>query len=159
LWIETGTLLAAKFGLPLLISGSASEKTLADSIAAGIGSGARSVAGVLSLGEFIALVDNATGVVSVNTSTIHIAAAVQTPVVVLYAQTNPQHTPWKSLHEVLPFSVPAHLQSRNAVVRHVARSLYHEVVPYPAPAEIVEAVERLLSSKAAHPTVVEQVRC
>ncbi|MDR6804515.1 ADP-heptose:LPS heptosyltransferase [Dyadobacter sp. BE34] len=158
LWIETGKLLRAKLGLPLLISGSASEKTLADAIAAGIGSGARSVAGALSLGEFIALVDNATGVISVNTSTIHIAAAVHTPVVVLYAQTNPQHTPWKCLHEVLPFSVPAHLQSRNAIIRHVAESLYHEVVPYPAPAEIAGAMERLLSSKAAHPGLVEQER-
>lgn len=158
LWIETGRLLLAKFGMPLLVSGSASEKTLAESVAAGIGNGARSVAGALSLGDFIALVDKATCVISVNTSTIHIAAAVQTPVVVLYAQTNPQHSPWKSLHEVLPFSVSAGLQSRNAVVRHVARHLYNTVIPYPAPAEVVRAVERLLSSKAASPALAEQVR-
>ncbi|MGG7665278.1 glycosyltransferase family 9 protein [Dyadobacter sp. BHUBP1] len=158
LWVETGRLLKAKFGLPLLISGSASEKTLADSIAADIGNGAHSVAGALSLGEFIALIANATCVISVNTSTIHIAAAVQTPVVVLYAQTNPQHTPWKSPHEVLPFSVPAHLQSRNAVIRHVAGHLYREITPYPDPSDVIGAVERLLSSKAAHPVLIEQAR-
>lgn len=158
LWIETGRLLNAKFGLSLLISGSASEKKLADFIAAGIGNGAYSVAGALSLGEFIALVDNAAGVISVNTSTIHIAAAVQTPVVVLYAQTNPQHTPWKSPHEVLPFSVPAHLQSRNAIIRHVAGRLYREATPYPSPAEIAGAVEKLLNSKAASPALIGQER-
>ncbi len=158
LWIETGRLLRAKFGLPLVISGAASEKTLADSIAAGIGNGALSFAGALSLGEFIALVGKATCVISVNTSTIHIAAAVQTPVVVLYAQTNPQHTPWKNPHEVLSFSVPTHLQSKNAVIRHVAGRLYREITPYPAPAKIIGAVENLLSSKAASPALVGQGR-
>ncbi|MBO9616560.1 MAG: glycosyltransferase family 9 protein [Dyadobacter sp.] len=159
LWVKAGRLLAAKFGLPLLISGASSEKVLAESVAAGIGAGAWSVAGMLSLGEFIALTDKAACVVSVNTSTIHIAAAVQTPVVVLYAQTNPQHTPWKSPHEVLPFSVPDHLQSRNVIVRHVARNLYRDEIPYPDPVEIVKAVERLLlTSKAAPRPLAEQVR-
>lgn len=92
-WIKTGQLLTKKYRIPLLITGSASEKILADEIASGIGGQAFSMAGSFSMDEFIALIDKAKCVVSVNTSTIHIAAATQSPLVVLYAQTNPQHTP------------------------------------------------------------------
>nr|WP_295926708.1 glycosyltransferase family 9 protein [uncultured Dyadobacter sp.] len=151
LWIETGRLLAARYGLPLLVSGSAAEQADADAIAGGIGCGARSVAGLFSLGEFIALIGEAACVVSVNTGTIHIAAAMQTPVVVLYAQTNPQHSPWKSPHESLPFSVPAHLQSRNTIIRDVARRLYAEMIPYPAPGDVVAAVQKLLTTANPDP--------
>lgn len=151
LWIETGRLLAATYGLPLLVSGAAAEKADADAIAQGIGPAAISVAGLFPLGEFIALISGATCVVSVNTGTIHIAAAMQTPAVVLYAQTNPQHTPWKSPHQMLPFSVPAHLQSRNTIIRDVARQLYAEAIPYPAPADVVAAVQKLLTTADPDP--------
>jgi ADP-heptose:LPS heptosyltransferase len=144
LWVKTGRMLAERYSLPLLISGSGTEEGLALAIASGIGPSARSVAGKMSLGEFICLLQCATNVVSVNTGTIHIAAAVQTPAVVLYAQTNPQHSPWKSPHEILPFSVPAGLKSRNTIIRDVANRLYAEEIPYPQPSEVVEAVGRLL---------------
>jgi lipopolysaccharide heptosyltransferase II len=142
-WIEAGKMMIEQYGLPLLISGSDSEKTLAEEIASGIGEGATSVAGVFSIGEFICLVQNAGCVVSVNTSTIHIAAAVQTPVVVLYAQTNPQHTPWKSPHCLLQYSVPAHLKSRNTIIQYVSEHLYKIPVAYPEPEDIVNAVQSL----------------
>ena len=44
--------------------------------------------------------------VSNNTGAVHIAAAVGTPVVDLYALTNPQHTPWLVPHRVLSRDVP-----------------------------------------------------
>jgi ADP-heptose:LPS heptosyltransferase len=37
---------------------------------------------------------------------VHIAAAMGTPVVDLYALTNPQHTPWLVPHRVLSRDVP-----------------------------------------------------
>jgi ADP-heptose:LPS heptosyltransferase len=37
---------------------------------------------------------------------VHVAAAVGTPVVDLYALTNPQHTPWLVPHRVLSKDVP-----------------------------------------------------
>ena len=143
-WIGAGRLLAKEYGLPILVSGSGAEKGLADTIAEGIGEAAVSVAGMLSLGEFISLIEGARCVVSVNTATIHIAAATQTPVVVLYAQTNPQHTPWKSPHLILPFSVPEHLKSSNSIIRYVSDQLYATHIPYPDPAEIFSAASRLL---------------
>ncbi|MGN7887743.1 glycosyltransferase family 9 protein [Dyadobacter sp. 22481] len=84
-------------------------------------------------------------VVSVNTATIHIAAAIQTPAVVLYAQTNPQHTPWKSPYVLLPFSVTRELRSKNPIIRHVADRLYHEEIPFPEPDRVVDAVKQLLN--------------
>lgn len=158
-WIETGRLLAERHGLPLLVSGSMAEKGQADTIAEAIGHSAISVAGVFSLGEFIPLIGRATCVVSVNTGTIHIAAALQTPVVVLYAQTNPQHAPWKSPHELLHFSVPAHLQSRNTIIRDVAKRLYGEHVPYPSPRAIDAAVQRMLMAKDSDPVAAAPARC
>ena len=145
LWIETGRMLAERYPVPILISGSDSEEALVAAVATGIGPAARPVAGKMSLGEFICLLECAASVVSVNTGTIHIAAAVQTPTVVLYAQTNPQHTPWKSPHEILPFSVPEGLKSRNTIIRDVANRLYAGHIPYPRPSEVVEAVERMLA--------------
>jgi len=50
----------------------------------------------------------------------HIAAACGTPVVVTYAQTNPQHTPWKVPSRVLSREVPCKncLKSRCPFVDH-----------------------------------------
>lgn len=144
-WIEVGKLLRHQFAMPLLVTGSASESGLAAEIAGEIGSMAIAAAGMFGVGEFIALVDKAVGVVSVNTGTIHIAAAMQTPAVVLYAQTNPQHTPWKSPHELLPFSVPGHLRSKNPIIQEVAERLYRHEIPYPAPEQVLAAMKRLLS--------------
>src|SRR5581483_6486472 len=95
LWVELGKQ-AAALNIPIILSGSAREAGLTGTIAAGIDSShVFDLAGQLSIGELIALINGARALVSVNTATIHIAAARQTPVIVLYALTNPQHTPWK----------------------------------------------------------------
>jgi ADP-heptose:LPS heptosyltransferase len=146
LWIGVGQQLVQKYGFPLFISGSDDERSLTEKIATGIGAGAISVAGLLTLGEFMCLIDHAHCIVSVNTSTIHIAAARQTPSVVLYAQTNPQHTPWKSPCEVLYFSVPVPLRSNNTVIQYVAKRMYSEPITYPEPTLVVGAVSKLISN-------------
>ncbi len=60
----------------------------------------------LSLGELAALLQDACVLVSNNTGPVHLAAAVGTPVVDLYALTNPQHTPWAVEARVLSHDVP-----------------------------------------------------
>ena len=67
---------------------------------------ARSLAGELVLAELAALVREADLLVTNNTGPAHIAAAVGTPVVDLYALTNPQHTPWQVRSRVLFHDVP-----------------------------------------------------
>jgi ADP-heptose:LPS heptosyltransferase len=65
-----------------------------------------SLAGELDLGSLAALLERAPLVISNNTGTVHVAAAVGTPVVDLYALTNPQHMPWLVPHRVLFHDVP-----------------------------------------------------
>jgi lipopolysaccharide heptosyltransferase II len=60
-----------------------------------------SLAGELAVGELAALLEKATLLISNNTGPAHLAAAVGTPVVDLYALTNPQHTPWGVPNRVL----------------------------------------------------------
>ena len=65
-----------------------------------------SLAGQLTLGELAALVADARVVVCNNSGPAHLAAALGTPVAVLYALTNPQHTPWQVRARVLNQDVP-----------------------------------------------------
>lgn len=144
-WVAAAKALIGQMGFQILFTGAGSEKQSCDELAALTGKGAVSVAGLFSLQEFIALIKQAPLVVSVNTGTVHIAAAVNTPVVVLYAQTNPQHTPWEVLNKVLEYSVDVDTRSRNEVIQHLYKDLYKEPSPVPAAEDIVNAVTQLLA--------------
>lgn len=65
-----------------------------------------SLAGQLTLGELGSLISGAQVVVCNNSGPAHLAAAQGTPVVVLYALTHPQHTPWRVPSRVLNREVP-----------------------------------------------------
>ncbi|WP_375444651.1 lipopolysaccharide heptosyltransferase II [uncultured Fibrella sp.] len=126
----------------LVLTGTADEYELAESIRRKLGGRAINVAGGLSLGQFIALVADAPVLLSNNTGPVHIAAAVQTPVVVVYAKTNPQHTPWNVPSQVLYTNVPSELRSRNVLLQHFPEP----AEPMASPEAIVEAVLRLATS-------------
>lgn len=144
LWVEAGQKLIDEKGFQILFTGTGSEKAMCDDLARRTGTNAFSVAGLITLQEFIALIKDALIVVSVNTGTVHIAAAVNTPVVVLYAQTNPQHTPWKVPNRVLEFEVEKDSQSKNEVIQFMYQEVYNKVTPMPGVNEIVDAVTQLL---------------
>ncbi|MVN93053.1 glycosyltransferase family 9 protein [Mucilaginibacter aquatilis] len=133
-----------ELGYQVLLTGASSEKAMTDDLQESIGAGSFSVAGLLPLNEFICLVEHSPLLISVNTGTIHIAAAFKTPTIVLYAQTNPQHTPWNTPAAILEFSVPQHLKSKNEVIRFLDRKLYSQPVPLPSPAQILDAARQLL---------------
>ena len=145
LWIETGKLLRDELGVQILITGSANEKEICENLRQGIGQGSFSMAGIFSVEELIAAISQAPLLISVNTGTAHIAAATQTPVVVLYALTNPQHTPWQENSSVLFFSVKEDLRSKNEVVNYVSQKLMDKTLEFPAPRQIVNEAEKLLS--------------
>jgi ADP-heptose:LPS heptosyltransferase len=149
LWIETGKLLRNQLGFQILITGSANEKEICENIQQGIGDGAFSMAGLFSIEELIASISQAPLLISVNTGTAHIAAATQTPVVVLYALTNPQHTPWQEASSVLFFSVKEDLRSKNEVVNYVSQKLMDKTLEFPDPRQIVNEAKKLLQ-KAEH---------
>jgi lipopolysaccharide heptosyltransferase II len=105
-WAEAIRLLAERVDMPLVLSGSAQEIALVEDIRAGCGVPVRSLAGQLNLGELGAALRLAALAITNNSGPAHIAAAVGTPVVDLYALTNPQHTPWRVRSRVLFQDVP-----------------------------------------------------
>jgi len=146
-WVEALKLIHARTGRQYIFTGSTKETAYVQSIVSRTGPYCVNCAGLLSIEEFIAAISMVPLVVTVNTATAHIAAATQTPVIVLYAQTNPQHTPWKVKSSVLYFPVEQSLQTKNEVIQYVNRKLYHTKINYPSAKEIAEAAESLLSAE------------
>jgi lipopolysaccharide heptosyltransferase II len=132
--------LAGDHGLRLLFTGSASETALVESIRAQISADTISLAGELSLAELAALIAAAPLVLTNNTGPAHIAAAVGTPVVDLYALTNPQHTPWQVPQRTLFHDVPC----KNCF-KSLCPQQHHDCLRLVAPAQVVNAVLSLLS--------------
>lgn len=140
-------MMTQRLGYQIAVTGTDREKPLAEALVKGIGTGACSLAGKLSLEELIALIRQSPLLVSVNTGTIHIAAAVGTATVVLYALTNPQHAPWKNRGHILPFSMPESLQSRNEVLRYVQQRYFHGREVHINAEDVCAAVRRILIEK------------
>lgn len=143
-WIETGKLLAGQLSCQLLFTGTTEEKEQVQTICEGIGPAATSLAGCCDLVELTMLIRFSPLLLSVNTGVVHIAAATGTPVVVLYAMTNPQHTPWRVPNEVLYFPVEKGLESHNEVVLYGMRMMENSIAPDISPVNISRAVARLL---------------
>jgi ADP-heptose:LPS heptosyltransferase len=70
---------------------------------------------------------------------VHIAAALGTPVVDLYALTNPQHTPWRVPSRVLSHDVPC----RNCL-KSACPQGHHDCLRGVEPAAVVSAAVALL---------------
>lgn len=146
LWIEAGKLLRDQLNIQIIITGSAGEKEMCENIQRGIGTGSFCMAGIFSMEELIATIGQSPLLISVNTGTAHIAAATQTPVIVLYALTNPQHTPWQVDSTVLFFSVKEDSCSKNEVVNYVSQHLMNRKLDYPSPAQIIAEVKKSLQN-------------
>jgi lipopolysaccharide heptosyltransferase II len=101
-------LIARRLPLPVVFTGSDDESGLVDAARAGAGDAVPqlSLAGELSLGELAALIGQSALLIGNNSGPAHLAAALRTPVVDLYALTNPQHTPWRTPARVLSHDVP-----------------------------------------------------
>jgi lipopolysaccharide heptosyltransferase II len=104
---EVARALATRTGALVVVTGSASEAGVVDAVRT-LAAHPRVVgqAGALTLGEMGALIQSADLLVSNNSGPVHLAAALGTPVVDLYALTNPQHTPWQVPHRTLFADVP-----------------------------------------------------
>ncbi|MCS0657911.1 lipopolysaccharide heptosyltransferase II [Massilia terrae] len=138
-WMEVIRQLDARLGCPMVLTGSADEQTLIDQIHEGCGVPVRSLAGQLGLGELGAVLQLATVVVSNNTGPAHIAAAVGTPLVSLYAMTNPQHTPWHVRNRLLYHDVPCRF-----CMKSICPQGHNECLEKIAPERVVDAVYELL---------------
>ncbi len=135
---EAARLLVAEHGYQVVFTGSEAEHDLIKSIREMMGAPSASLAGRLDLGELAALIEGAPALVSNNTGPVHVAAAVGTPVVVLYALTNLQHTPWAVPSRVLNHDVPC-----KPCYKSVCPEGHHDCLRKVPPAAVVRAVREL----------------
>lgn len=123
----------------IVFTGSAGEAALIDEARTQLSAPALALAGALSLGELAALIAQASVLITNNSGPAHLAAAVATPVVDLYALTNPQHTPWMVRSRVLNHDVPC----RNCL-KSVCPQGHHDCLRQVPPESVASAAFELL---------------
>ena len=133
---------------------SAAAATMAAASASAFAAGAMSVplAGALDLGGLAALIAGAERVVSNNTGPAHLAAAIGTPVVALYALTNPQHTPWRARSAMLSHDVPCRNCLKSACPGASASEGHHDCLRRVTPIQVADAALALLAGKGVGST-------
>jgi lipopolysaccharide heptosyltransferase II len=131
--------LVREHDLQLIMTGSAQEQSLVEEIQQAAEVSVPSLAGQLTLAELAALLGSVDLLLSNNTGPVHVAAAVGTPVVDLYALTNPQHTPWQVPHRVLSHDVPCKYCYKSVCPHEHGHCL--SLIP---PGDVVQAVLELL---------------
>jgi ADP-heptose:LPS heptosyltransferase len=133
-------LLIEQTGCQVLFTGETDEDELIRRVQDGMANASHCVAGRLNLAELAALIDKADLLISNNTGPAHIAAAVDTPVVDLYALTNPQHTPWQVRSRVLFHDVPC----RNCY-KSTCPAGHHDCLKRVPPERVTAAARELLA--------------
>lgn len=102
---DVATRLARASTWPILLTGGSDEAPLVreviDSADASVRGRLHDLSGRLNMGELAALIERTTVLVTNNSGPVHLASALGTPVVDIYALTNPQHTPWQTSQRVL----------------------------------------------------------
>jgi lipopolysaccharide heptosyltransferase II len=146
---EAGRLLVEEMGLQLVFTGSGDEAELVSRIQNLMGVPSYSLVDRLDLGEMTALLSLAPLLLANNTGPVHMAAALGTPVVDLYALTNPQHTPWAVPNRVLFHDVPC-----KYCYKSVCPEGHHNCLRLVTPAQIVRAVRELLEIEPTNETQV-----
>ncbi len=100
-YAQVARTLVEQEGWQVLFTGGQDEAALVEGIRDEMHAPSWSLVNCLALEEMAALLAQAPLLISNNTGPVHMAAAVGTPVVDLYALTNPQHTPWRVPNRVL----------------------------------------------------------
>jgi ADP-heptose:LPS heptosyltransferase len=132
--------LLAERGRRVLVTGAPSERELTASVAGPPRPGVTDLGGATTLGGLAGVLAGADAVVVGNTGPAHLAAAVGTPVVSLFALTVPavRWRPWLVPHELLGVEVPcAGCRARVCPVDG------HPCVDGVGPEDVIEALERL----------------
>ncbi|HET7094687.1 MAG TPA: glycosyltransferase family 9 protein, partial [Thermomicrobiales bacterium] len=140
-------LLVERVGARVVVTGSATESKLVERVVGAVPPLARGsvrpAAGALSFPGLCALIERADLVVTNNTGPMHVAAAVQTPVIALFALTNPpeQWGPWRAPHRLLNHDVPCRIcYSRICPTTHDCLRLV-------APDDVLAAADDLLAER------------
>lgn len=142
-YAEAGRLLAREDGCQVVLTGTEAEAPLVAHIQQGIGMPSWSLAGRLGIAELVGLISLAPLLIANNTGPAHIAAAVGTPVVDLYALTNPQHTPWGVPNRVLSHDVDC-----KYCYKSVCPMQHHNCLRLVPPEAVVAAARELLATQS-----------
>jgi len=144
LWAQAARRLALEHGCPIVFAGAESEAELVRAIQADMRADSMSLCGELDLARLAAIIALAPVLLCNNSAPAHIAAATGTPVVDLYALTNPQHTPWQVAHRVLFHDVPCRF-----CYRSVCPQGHHGCLRNVDPAAVAAAASALLARRDA----------
>lgn len=131
-------------GCQAVFSGGHDEQALVARASSQMHEPAISLAGQLTLGELAALIASAQVTVCNNSGPAHMAAALGTPVVVLYALTHPQHTPWRAKARVLNNDVPC----RNCL-KNVCPERHHDCLLKVDADDVADAAMDLIETPLA----------
>jgi lipopolysaccharide heptosyltransferase II len=148
LFAQAATSIARRLRCDIVFGGTADERDIVDAVREAMPLSAGSLAGELSLGECAALIEAAPVLLSNNSGPVHLAAALGTPVVDVYALTNPQHTPWQVPNRVLFHDVPC----RNCFKSQCPQG-HHDCLRRVDPQTVADAVVELFTAHAAQATV------
>jgi lipopolysaccharide heptosyltransferase II len=135
--------LTVEDGWQVVVAGSGADREVVDEIRAAMNAPSLSLSGALEVSDLAAAIDRARLFIGNNSGPAHLAAAVGTPSVVLYALTNPQHTPWR---------IPARILSHDVPCRNCFKSMcpmgHHACLRAIGPEEVVAAVRGLSAETA-----------
>ncbi|MBW8848079.1 MAG: glycosyltransferase family 9 protein [Burkholderiales bacterium] len=130
-------------GLQVVLCAGPDEAGLLDEAATAMAGAGPALPPLRELGTLAALVQGARVLVANNSGPAHLAAALGTPVVDLYALTNPQHTPWRVRAQVLNHDVPC----RNCL-QSVCAQGHHDCLRRVAPRQVADAALALMQEAA-----------
>lgn len=139
---EVARRLVLDANIQVVFTGLESERSLIEGIQFQMEAPSQALINCLSLSQMAALIAIAPLLISNNTGPAHIAAAVGTPVVDLYALTNPQHTPWMVSHRVLFHDVPCKF-----CYKSVCPEGHHDCLSQVTPSDVVRAVLELMGEE------------
>lgn len=153
LWAQVISGLWEQTGHPIILTGEQHERELIDDIRALCRAPVYSTAGLFDLGQLGAAIQLASVFVSNNTGPAHMAAALGTPLVNLYALTNPQHTPWQVDSRLLYHDVPCKFCYKSECPEG-----HHDCLAKLPPEQVIDAVMALTPAAPplAAPSVAEQ---
>jgi len=146
MYVEVIDLLVERMGAFVVVTGTDDERLLVDKVLEHVRPenlhATRAMAGVLPFPLFCALIQTADLTITNNTGPMHISAAVKTPVIALFALTNPpqQWGPWHVPHRQMYHDVSCRIcYSRICPYQH-------ECLRLVSPQMVVDAAIELLAS-------------
>ena len=153
MYVEVINLLVEQLDAFVVVTGAEDERPLVEQILEQVRvenqHATLAMAGTLPFPMFCALIKTADLTITNNTGPMHISAAVKTPVVALFALTNPpeQWGPWNVPHRQMYHDVPCHIcYSRVCPYQHECLRLVSPQMVVDASVELLASVQKGVNS-------------